>query len=164
MLFYLFDNLVVNRHNYHCFRISTLETTLKTLMLTISSLKTTARSRADAHERLHANIDASKETIEGQKALFENFALLAKREDGPKGKGKSTSYWKMRKNITEFVMILSINLCYLVHFSGITKGIENINERIHVLDGVESALNDELLERSLLQLKTEAVEVDICIV
>ena len=55
----------------------------------VSLLKTTARGRADAHERLQTDIDAAVDEIAGQKTLFENFALLAKREegDGQRGRG-----------------------------------------------------------------------------
>ena len=60
-------------------------------MVTMTTLKSTARSRADAHERLQANIDSAIEGIAGQKALFENFAILAKRDEreGQKGKGEA---------------------------------------------------------------------------
>ena len=73
------------------FRISRLESTLATLLPVLSTLKTTARSRADDHERLLADLTKTKEHLDGQKTLFENFALLAKRDetDGNKDKGSS---------------------------------------------------------------------------
>ena len=81
--------------NLSVFRISDLESLLKTMMLRITTLKTSARGRADAHERFQANIDSMREGIAGQKALFENFALLAKRDerDGQRGKGQGCR-WK----------------------------------------------------------------------
>ena len=64
------------------------------MLVTISTLKTTARCRADGHEGLQANIDATMEGIAGQKALFENFGLLAKRDERDGQKGKSKQYEK----------------------------------------------------------------------
>ena len=64
---------------------------MASLLPAVSSLKTAARSRADDHERLQADIDSTTEQIRGQRALYENFALLAKRggKDAQGDKGKT---------------------------------------------------------------------------
>ena len=66
---------------------------MASLLPSVSTLKTTARSRADDHERLQTDIDATAEHIRGQRALYENFALLAKRDDKDRQKDKGRR-WK----------------------------------------------------------------------
>ena len=107
------------------------------------------------------------EELAGQKSLFENFGLLTKRDDeggfSHRGKGESREEcgkWGIFRSMWFMTDTLLIVIYYTTfRITGSTHGIENVDERVRVLEGVESSLTDDHMERKLTNLRSDMEEV-----